>query len=70
MSTQVSVCNHRIYEVVIVFLIAVITGLITGVLLAMLGMSPISAVGAGAAALAGAFSLGMTAVAYIKKQDA
>ncbi|GAA0481252.1 hypothetical protein GCM10010361_52510 [Streptomyces olivaceiscleroticus] len=52
------------------FLIAVITGLITGVLLAMLGMSPISAVGAGAAALAGAFSLGMTAVAYIKKQDA
>jgi hypothetical protein len=63
------VCNHRVYEVVIVFLVAVISGLVAGLLLATLGMSPLSAVAAGAAALAGSFGLGMTAIAYIKRQD-
>ncbi|MET7699900.1 hypothetical protein [Streptomyces sp. NPDC005485] len=68
MSTQVPVCNHRVYEVVIVFLLSVIAGLTGGLLLAALGMSPVSAVGAGATAFAGVFGISMTAVAYIKKQ--
>ena len=69
MSGQVPVCNHRVYEVVIVFLVSVIAGLMAGLLLAKLGMSPVSAVGAGAAALAGVFGLGMTAVSYITKRE-
>ncbi|MEU6119248.1 hypothetical protein ABZ840_32500 [Streptomyces sp. NPDC047117] len=69
MSAQVPVCNHRVYEVVIVFLLSVITGLTAGVLLSLLGTPPVSAVAAGAAAFAATFGLGMTAVAYIKKQD-
>ncbi|MEW2394495.1 hypothetical protein [Streptomyces sp. NPDC046862] len=68
MSTQVPVCNHRIYEVVIVFLVSVIGGLAGGLLWATLGMSLVSALGAGAGVFAGVFGLCMTAVAYVKKQ--
>ncbi|NGO46835.1 hypothetical protein [Streptomyces ureilyticus] len=69
MSTQVPVCNHRVYEVVIVFLVSVVAGLMGGLLWAALGMSPVSAVGTGAAVFVGVFGLCMTAVAYIKKQS-
>ncbi|WP_369216047.1 hypothetical protein [Streptomyces flavofungini] len=68
MSTQVPVCNHRVYEVVIVFLVSVIAGLVGGLLWAALGMSLASAVGTGAAAFSAAFGLCMMAVAYVKKQ--
>lgn len=61
-------CNHRVYEVVIVFLVSVVAGLVTGVVWAALGMSPVSVVGTGAAVFAGAFGLCMTAVTYVKKQ--
>ncbi|MEU2788368.1 hypothetical protein [Streptomyces sp. NPDC007100] len=69
MSTQAPVCNHRVYEVVIVFLLSVVAGLLGGLLWALLGMSPASAVGTGAAVFVGTFGLSMTAVAYIKKQS-
>ncbi|WP_281289709.1 hypothetical protein [Streptomyces piniterrae] len=38
-------------------------------LLAAFGMSPLAAVGAGGATIAGCFGLGMSAVSYIKKQE-
>ncbi len=62
-------CNHRVYEVVIVFLVSVIAGLVGGLLWSALGMSPVSAVGTGGAVFVGAFGLSMTAVTYIKKQN-
>jgi hypothetical protein len=68
LSTQVPVCNHRVYEVVIVFLVSVVAGLMSGLLWVALGMSPVSAVGTGAVVLAGVFGLCMTAVAYVKRQ--
>ncbi|MCI3278780.1 hypothetical protein [Streptomyces cylindrosporus] len=68
MSSQVPVCNHRVYEVVIVFLLSIVAGLVAGLVWAALGMAPASAIGAGAAVFAGAFGLCMTAVAYVKKQ--
>lgn len=61
-------CNHRVYEVVIVFLVSVVAGLVAGLLWTTLGMSPVSAVATGAAVFAAAFGLCMTAVAYVKKQ--
>lgn len=63
------VCNHRVYEVVIVFLVSVVAGLMGGLLWAALGMSAVSAVGTGAAVFVGAFGLCMTAVTYVKKQS-
>ncbi|MFB7572436.1 hypothetical protein [Streptomyces sp. NPDC056165] len=69
MSSQVPVCNHRVYEVVIIFLASVVAGLLAGLLWAALGMSSVSAIGTGAAVFAGVFGLCMTAVAYVKKQN-
>ncbi|MER7986987.1 hypothetical protein ABTY53_15540 [Streptomyces noursei] len=67
-STQ-PVCNHRTLEVTTLFLGSTVMGLLAGVILVTLGVSPADAVASGAAALAGSFGLGMTAVSYIKKQD-
>lgn len=67
-STQ-PVCNHRVLEVTSLFLGSTVVGLLTGVLLVTLGVSPATAVAAGAAGLAGAFGLGMSAISYVKKQS-
>lgn len=69
MSSQVPVCDHRVYEVVIVFLVSLVAGLGAGLLWTALGMSLVSVVGTGAAVFAGAFGLCMTVVVYVKKQN-
>lgn len=69
MSVQPSVCNHRVYEVVIVFEAAVITAFLAGIVLVLMGMSPIGAVAAGGATLAGFFGLSMAAVTYVRRHE-
>jgi hypothetical protein len=63
------VCNHRVYDVLIVSEASVITGLLTGMSLAAFGMPPLAATGAGGAALAFVFGAAMSAVSYIRRQD-
>lgn len=69
LSTQLPVCNHRVYEVLLCLQASVILGFLAGILLATLGKQVPTAVGAGAGAFATCFGLSLTAVAYIKKQD-
>ncbi|MCT2591996.1 hypothetical protein LHJ74_19170 [Streptomyces sp. N2-109] len=69
MSAQPSVCNHRLFEVVIVVEGAVIAGLLGGLFMAVLGVPPRSAMAAGAGTLVGVFTVAMTAMSYVKKPD-
>jgi hypothetical protein len=59
--------NHRVYEVVIVFEASVIIGLLAGVFMVALGMSPLPAVGVGGGATVAFFTAGMTAFGYINR---
>lgn len=61
-------CNHRLYEVLIAFEASVIFGLLAGLLLVVLGASPLAAVCAGGATIVGCFGITMGAVTYVTKQ--
>ncbi|MGV9232401.1 hypothetical protein ACWEQW_12405 [Streptomyces nigra] len=69
MSSSSPVCNHRVYEVVIVSLSAMLAGLAVGVFVIALDVPLIAAMGAGGGTLAFTFGAGMTAVSYIRKQS-
>ncbi|CAL9341967.1 hypothetical protein SUDANB178_00285 [Streptomyces sp. enrichment culture] len=69
MSSSSPVCNHRVYEVVIVTLSAMLAGLAAGVFMAAVGMPLTTAMGAGGGTLAFTYGAGMTAVSYIRKQS-
>ncbi|MFI1655629.1 hypothetical protein ACH4ZU_12080 [Streptomyces sp. NPDC020472] len=69
MSTSTPVCNHRIYEVLIVSLLAIVAGLVTGIFLTACGTHRLTATGSGAAVLAFVFTAGMTTVVYVKKRE-
>ncbi|QEV21146.1 hypothetical protein CP975_29575 [Streptomyces alboniger] len=57
------------YHVVVVALISMVVGLTAGVSFAALGQSPLTAVASGGAVVPFVFSAGMTAVAYVKRQE-
>ncbi|MBC3991697.1 hypothetical protein H8N00_23005 [Streptomyces sp. AC563] len=66
-STQ-DVCDHRTLEVCLLLSTSMVVGLVSGLVLALLGIAPGVAVAGGAGALVGAFGLGMSALTYIKRQ--
>ena len=68
MSGAAPVCDHRVYEVVIMFETCVIFGVVVGAGLAVLGASLLGAVCAGGAAVPTCFGVGMAAIAYVKRQ--
>ncbi len=68
LSATTSTCDHRVYHVVVVALISVITGLAVGIGFAVLGQAPFTAVASGAAVAGFVFTAGMAAVAYVKRQ--
>ncbi|MEV6551753.1 hypothetical protein AB0M57_23985 [Streptomyces sp. NPDC051597] len=55
-------------EVTALFLGSTVVGLLAGVMLVVLGMAPVAAIGAGAGAFVGAFTLGLSTISYVKKQ--
>ncbi|MZD05791.1 hypothetical protein GTW43_11940 [Streptomyces sp. SID5785] len=61
-------CDHRALEVSLLLSASTVVGLMAGILLTVLGTAPGPAVAGGAAALAGAFGLGMSALSYVRKQ--
>ncbi|MGW1867944.1 hypothetical protein ACWCPS_20535 [Streptomyces mauvecolor] len=68
-NTTQAACNHRALEVTTLFLGSTVVGLLAGVMLVALGMAPLTAIGSGAAAFVGTFTLGLSAISYIKKQS-
>ena len=69
MSAPSSVCNHRIYEVLLVTCGSLIIGLVLAVAFMASGEPTTTALGAGGGGLAFTFGAGMTALSYIKRQD-
>ncbi|MCZ0974845.1 hypothetical protein O1L55_33390 [Streptomyces albulus] len=69
MSTTHQCSRHRVYDVLILFEASVIVGLVAGILMVALGMSPLSGVGVGGGAMVAAFTAGMTAIAYINRSE-
>ncbi|OEJ41242.1 hypothetical protein AR457_09965 [Streptomyces agglomeratus] len=69
MSAQSPVCHHRVFEVLLVTETAAICGMLIGIVLAVIGVTPVPAMAAGGTVSAFVFGAGMNIVGYLKKQD-
>ncbi|MEU8540818.1 hypothetical protein AB0C52_12675 [Streptomyces sp. NPDC048717] len=69
MSVSTPVCDHRIHEVLIVSLLAIVAGLVTGIFLGVCGAQRLTAAGSGAAVLAFVFTAGLATITYVKKRE-
>ncbi len=68
MSAITSTCDHRVYHVVVIALVSVITGLVAGIASVTLGQTPLTAVASGGAVLAFTYGAGMTAASHVSKR--
>lgn len=68
MSATTSSCDHRVYHVVVIALVSVITGLVAGIGSVALGQTPRTAVASGGAVLAFIYGAGMTAASHVSKR--
>lgn len=70
MTDSVPVCNHRVHEVVITFLISVIIGILTAVCLRALGAPLLAAVPVGGGSFGASFGAGVAALSYVRRPSA
>ncbi|MDX2680136.1 hypothetical protein [Streptomyces soliscabiei] len=69
MSATTSTCDHRVYHVVVVALVSVITGLVAGIGSVVLGQTHLTAVASGGAVLAFTYGAGMTAMSHVSRRQ-
>ncbi|KUN95308.1 hypothetical protein AQJ67_35475 [Streptomyces caeruleatus] len=69
LSATTSTCDHRVYHVVVVALVSVITGLVAGIGCVVFGQTPLTAVASGGAVLAFTYGAGMTAASHVSKRQ-
>lgn len=69
LSATTSNCDHRVYHVVVVVLVSVITGLVAGIGSLALGQTSLAAVASGGAVLAFTYGAGMTAASHVSKRQ-